>query len=317
MKEIMGFPRKVNIEDRLSLTIWAGVVAFRPDMVTLGKLVAALDEQVNKIIIFNNGGCTDNDLFSLFLSAGHAVMGDGGNVGIGDALNEICRAAAKSGVDFLLTFDQDSAPSKDFASGLLTCTNTLLKAGEPVAAVGPVFVDERDNREIFPVFQADRFWVSKVRPADASHEAIDASILITSGMLINMKVWEAIGEFRGDFFIDHVDTEWCLRAIAKGFCVKVCPRSVMRHQLSDAPPRRVFGRLVLKYSPLRRYYAFRNTCCLFGMQHVPQGMKNYLAVTLVYRFFLNLFVDDQRLASLKAMLTGVFHGISGRMGRRW
>lgn len=303
-------------QGNLKTVVWAGIVAYLPDMVALGRLVTVLDEQVDKIIIFNNGGCSDDDLFRLFLSARHAVMGDGENVGIGDALNEICRAAVKSGVDFLLTFDQDSAPPKDFASGLLDCTNTLLKSGESVAAVGPVFVDERDNREIFPVFQAGCFWVSKVGPADSSLEAIDASILITSGMLINMRAWESVGEFRGDLFIDHVDTEWCLRAIAKGFCIKVCTRSVMTHQLSDAPPRRVFGRLVLKYSPLRRYYAFRNTCCLLVMRHVPQGMKNYLAATLVYRFFLNLFVDDQRLASLKAMLTGIFHGFSGRMGHR-
>jgi rhamnosyltransferase len=296
--------------------IWAGIVAYRPDMARLGRLVAALDEQVDKIVIFNNGGCSDHDLFSLFLSAQHAVMGSGENVGIGDAMNELSRAAAKADVQFLLTFDQDSEPPQNFASGLLGCSSSLLEAGEQVAAVGPVLVDGRNNREIFPVFQADRFWVRKLGLADASHGALDASILITSGMLINIKAWEAVGEFRGDFFIDHVDTEWCLRAIAKGFSLKVCTRTVMRHQLSDASPRRVFGLLVLKYSPLRRYYAFRNSCCLIRMQHVPQGMKNYLVVTLVYRFFLNLFVDDQRLASLKAMLTGIFHGFSGRMGRR-
>jgi rhamnosyltransferase len=296
--------------------VWAGIVVYNPNMPVLSSLILALEAQVERIVVFNNGGCTSAELDSLFSSAGHEVIGLGENVGIGLGLNHIARAALADGADLLLTFDQDSSPPAGFVENLLKCIGSLHQANVPVAAVGPVFVDERGESEVFPVFQASRWWVNKTNPLDSRVSALNASILITSGMLVDLKVWEQVGEFRGDFFIDHVDTEWCLRAAAKGFSVHVCTNTVMPHQLSDAPPKRVLGRLVLKYSPLRRYYAFRNTCRLLLMAHVPQGLKNYLTVTLAYRFFLNLIVDEERLASLRAMIIGMVHGFSGRMGRR-
>jgi rhamnosyltransferase len=285
-------------------------------MPVLSLLILALEAQVERIVVFNNGGCTSAELEKLFSSAGHKVIGLGENVGIGLGLNHIARAALADGADLLVTFDQDSSPPADFVGSLLRCMDSLYQANVPVAAVGPVFVDKRGEREVFPVFQASRWWVNKINPLDSRGPALHASILITSGMLVDLKVWEQIGEFRGDFFIDHVDTEWCLRAAAKGFSVHVCTSTLMPHQLSDEAPKRVFGRLVLKYSPLRRYYAFRNTCRLLMLAHVPQGLKNYLAVTLVYRFFLNLIVDKERVASLRAMVLGMAHGFSGRMGKR-
>ena len=296
--------------------VWAGIVVYNPNIPVLSSLILALEARVERIVVFNNGGCTSAELEKLFSSAGHKVIGLGENVGIGLGLNHIARAALADGADLLVTFDQDSSPPADFVGSLLRCMDSLYQANVPVAAVGPVFIDERGEREVFPVFQASRWWVNKINPLDSRGPALHASILITSGMLVDLKVWEQIGEFRGDFFIDHVDTEWCLRAAAKGFSVHVCTSTLMPHQLSDEAPKRVFGRLVLKYSPLRRYYAFRNTCRLLMLAHVPQGLKNYLAVTLVYRFFLNLIVDEERLASLRAMVVGMAHGFSGRMGRR-
>jgi rhamnosyltransferase len=301
----------------VSSKLWAGIVVYYPDVHVLGALISSLGPQVEKIVVFNNGGLAPEDLHRLVSSVEHLVIDVGENVGIGEALNQISHAAAAEGVEYLVTFDQDSTPAAGFVDGLLNCLEALRRAGRSVAAVGPVFVDRREEVEVFPVFEATRSWVKRINPLEAPEKLVEASILITSGMIVDVRAWETIGEFRADFFIDHVDTEWCLRARSMGYSLGVCSGTVMEHRLSDAPPRRVLGRLVLNYSPLRRYYAFRNTCCLLKMPSVPRGMKNYLAATLAYRFFLNLIIDDQRLLSLKAMLTGIFHGFSGRMGRRW
>jgi rhamnosyltransferase len=73
--------------------------------------------------------------------------------------------------------------------------------------------------------------------------------------------------------------------------------------------------LVLKYSPIRRYYAFRNTIALIKVSFTPYGFRFYLLATLCYRFFINLLVDENKIKSLVAMLTGVGHGLTGKMGR--
>lgn len=295
--------------------IWAGIVVYHPDLGKLGKLIGALEKQVDKIMVYNNGGCLDSCISNLFQAGAFEVIGCGDNVGIGEALNEICRSALSNNVDYIVTFDQDSFPGPDFVQQLYQSFESLRNANKRVAAVGPVFVDERGAREVSPVFQAGRFWVKKINPISTYNAAISASILITSGMLFDISAWEKIGQFREDYFIDHVDTEWCLRALQYGFSLFVCPLVIMPHELSDEAPKRIFGRLVLKYSHIRRYYAFRNTISLIKMRHIPQGMRNYLFVTIIYRFFINLFVDENKIKSLYSMLTGMLHGLAGRMGK--
>lgn len=296
-------------------TTWAGIVVYNPDPGKLGALVAALENQVDRVVIFNNGGCADRELAALFQTGRFDVIGRGTNVGIGLAVNEICRLAVRRNVGHLITFDQDSAPGEGFVGQLRGCMASLAAEGRRVAAVGPLFVDGRGSGESFPVFQTTRFWVRKLNGRAAGPAPQRTSLLITSGMLLSLRAWNKIGGFRDDYFIDHVDTEWCQRALCRGFELYVCPGAVMRHELSDEAPRRLFGRLVLKYSPLRRYYAFRNTVALIRDCATERGLRNYLLATICYRFWINLLIDADRSASLRAMLLGVLHGLTGRMGR--
>jgi len=89
----------------------------------------------------------------------------------------------------------------------------------------------------------------------------------------------------------------------------------MEHELSDEAPKRVFGRLVLKYAPIRRYYTFRNSVALILDRQMPRGNRLYLLATIGYRFFVNLLVDGNKLRSLEAMVRGITDGITGKMGR--
>lgn len=307
--------QKVNMVSNEDV-IWAGVVTYHPDLIKLKNLVNTLEDQVSKIIVFNNGGCLDEEMSKLFQGSNFRIIGCGENIGIAKALNEICKLAAQNSATHVVTFDQDSSPSNDFVNGLHEFFVARCVANKNVAAVGPVFIDERGIKEVLPVFQTERWWVKKINPLNGEHTAICASLLITSGMLLSISAWKTIGEFREDFFIDHVDTEWCLRALNQGFELFVCPSVVMQHEISDESPKRLFGRLVLKYSPIRRYYAFRNTSVLILEQGTPRGMRIYFFTTLCYRFFINLLVDKNKIRSFVAMLTGVVHGVIGKMGKQ-
>lgn len=301
----------MNIKDN---SVWAGIVVYHPELSKLKTLINALESQVEKIVIFNNGGCTVDEIITLFCSNRFEIIGIGQNIGIAKALNEICHVVAQNSVSYVVTFDQDSAPGIGFVSELHKNFLNLSNSNENVAAVGPVFIDEREDREVLPVFQALPFWIKKINPLVGSNIPINASILITSGMLLNISAWKIVGDFREDYFIDHVDTEWCLRARSKGFKLFVCSNLLMKHELSNEAPKRVFGRLVLKYNPVRRYYAFRNTTALIFTDHTPNGFRVYLFTTICYRFFINLIVDKDKIKSLTAMLTGVLHGLTGKMG---
>ena len=296
--------------------IRAGIIVYYPDIMKLGKLIRSIECQVSETIVYNNGGIHGEDIIRLFNSSNYLIINSQENVGIGHAINAICAATTQYMVDYVVTFDQDSAPDVDFVAGLHAFMVSL-EDFDQVAAVGPILIDERSKKEMFPIFQAGVWWVGKVYPQSNSIAAISTTMLITSGMLLKLSAWKESGGFREDFFIDHVDTEWCLRSLALGFKLYVSPSIVMRHELSDEAPKRVFGRLVLKYSPMRRYYTFRNSVVLIMDRQMLMGNRIYLLATLGYRFFVNLLVDDNKVGSFAAMVTGVAHGLMGKLGRRY
>ncbi len=305
------FPTSSN-KDR----IWAGIIVYYPNSKKLQNLLRLLENQVDKIIIFNNGGFVIEEVLGKAGKEKCEVIGSGVNLGMGVAVNQICSMALVDSVPYVITFDQDSTPSLSMVNELYEFNERVANQNAKVAAVGPVFVDKRDGETVFPIFQPGNWWIKKVRPVIGNYDAISTNLLITSGMLLNIDAWKETDGFREDYFIDHVDTEWCIRAVDQGFLLFICPAIVMQHELSDESPKRIFGRLALKYSPIRRYYVFRNTTALILDRQVHRGLKLYFLATMVYRLFLNVIIDDSKWKSFHAMLTGVVHGLIGKMGPR-
>lgn len=296
--------------------IWAGIIVYYPNAKKLQNLLRLLENQVDKIIIFNNGGFVIEEVLGKAGKEICEVIGTGENLGMGVAVNQICSRALGNNVPYVITFDQDSTPSLSMVSELYEFNKRVVNQNPRVAAVGPVFVDKRDGETVFPIFQPGSWWIKKVKPVIGSYDAISTNLLITSGMLLNISAWKETEGFREDYFIDHVDTEWCIRAADQDFLLFICPAIVMQHELSDESPKRIFGRLALKYSPIRRYYVFRNTTALILDKQVHRGLKLYFLTTIVYRLFLNVIIDDSKWKSLYSMLLGISDGMRGKMGRK-
>lgn len=73
-------------------------------------------------------------------------------------------------------------------------------------------------------------------------------------------------------FIDYVDTEWCLRAIAKGYKVYAATSAKMSHAIGDKAIK-VLAWHVPVHSAFRRYYRLRNGLLLARMKHIPPLIK--------------------------------------------
>lgn len=293
----------------------AGIVAYFPNQNKLIDLLDSLENQVSLILIFNNG-VDKNYARDVFDRKNIRVFGSGLNLGIASAINELCLQAIALRASYIVTFDQDSLPSHDFVADLSRQCHRLSTSRDNIAAVGPKFVDKRNGADVYPVFQFSKYWVKKVYPTAIQLDPLNTSLLITSGMLLDLNKWKAIGRFRDDYFIDYVDNEWCIRAASMGYELYVCPSIVMQHELSDAPPRRLFGRLALAYSPIRRYYTFRNAVDLMRKQYVPMGMRLYLFATLIYRTAISLIIDRDKRATLSCIAHGLKDGIAGNLGKK-
>lgn len=142
-------------------------------------------------------------------------------------------------------------------------------------------------------------------------------LLISSGSLIPMEAMNDIGYLDGSLFIDLVDTEWYLRAIAKGYqSYGVCD-AIMNHALGDKVIRIWFGRMrtVPIHSPLRLYYIFRNSVLVSTRPYVSRKWIIDHCLKLVQRIILFPCLVAPRRKYILMILRGLRDGILGRTGK--
>ncbi|OFZ97456.1 MAG: hypothetical protein A3H35_11930 [Betaproteobacteria bacterium RIFCSPLOWO2_02_FULL_62_17] len=237
------------------------------------------------------------------------------NVGIATALNYGFMFAARDEVEFVVTFDQDSQPAEDHVSALVQTWRTLAQQKTfKVGAIGPSFFDDRESIVQFPFFRTHGLRVRKIY-FQAGRSATPVDVLITSGMLVPVSMWREGLKFRDDMFVDLVDSEWCFRAGAAGFSNFGCFSVRMRHHCSDAATTELFGLRLLKYSPIRRYYYFRNSLYVCARSYVPLAHKIRLLMGLAVRLLTMPLIDDAPVLSLAYALRGLRDGIVGNSGK--
>ena len=174
-------------------SVAAVVVTFHPEPDLTAKLASVLT-QVGWIVVVDNGSCDADlpDCSEPTMRGRVEIIANTENRGIGAALNQGLRRAKERGYDWALTLDQDSSPLPNLveASG-----RAFLAYPKPerLAAIGASFVGAEQPTPASA-------WAYRRLPA-----------VITSGTLHSIPAWERLGGFRDDYFIDCVDTEFCLR----------------------------------------------------------------------------------------------------------
>jgi rhamnosyltransferase len=139
---------------------------------------------------------------------------------------------------------------------------------------------------------------------------VQAAFLISSGTLISIPKLLKIGGMRSNYFIDHVDTEWCLRARNKGFFLIGVHSASMEHSLGDKVKRvwLFYLRSVAHHSPLRDYYMFRNTILMLRDVEMPFLWQCFNLFRLFPFAVYFLVFTKNRLIRARAMLLGLKHG---------
>jgi len=297
--------------------VWAVIVAYKPAAGQLVSLLASLTAQCGGVLVMDNGGAAAVRSTEPDWPEGVICIDMGGNTGLGHALNRGFSVARKHGARFVISFDQDSAPDSGLVDGLLSAYEALTEKGMPVAAVGPRFVDERYGaRGAFPFMRLVRGWPRAVRCTDVE-EFVNADFLITSGCLISIEAFDAVGEFDSGMFVDYTDIEWGFRANSRGFKLYGACAVVMRHELGLGHSASILGLTILGYSAVRRYYYARNTVKLLQLSYVPWQWRARMFLGLVGRLLL-LPVTSVWRPSHKGewimYVKGIFAGMRGQRG---
>lgn len=299
----------------------AVVVTYNPDLARLIQLVNAITPQVVQVIAFDNtadGGAKsiwDDPSFKAV-----TVCGMGRNLGLAGGLNRGIEKAIGYGADQVLLLDQDSVAGPEMVASLQNGINSAQTLGFRVAAAGPNFTDSQG--QVPPAFLAIGFPVNRPVAANPDKPFVLTDILITSGMLLKVRAFIAVGPMMDALFIDNVDIEWGFRAVQQGWVLIGVPSAMLCHRMGEIrrpPPKwiKYFGRSnVIQHQPMRLYYIMRNRILLLRMSHVPWRWKLQDLLRIPFKVIVSLQTAEDRRLALKAIIQGLWHGVVGRTGPR-
>lgn len=229
------------------------------------------------------------------------------NLGLGLAYDIAFRAAETAGMTWMLTLDQDTR----LVEGYLGRLTAALRSLDPssIGAVGPRFA----NPGIVDG-DGDHAPESTIGPNPAVQRR---DHVVSSGCVVPLAAWRAVGGFDVGLVVDYVDIEMCARLRRSGREVLQVSDRLMSHRMGSPRTARLFGvwrRTVSGYGPTRQYYIARN------LWLVARRQRPGWAYTEAIRYlkFAALAIGDQQQwrAKIASMAAGHRDGVRGRTGVR-
>lgn len=293
----------------------AVIVLYMPNLPLLDRLLQSVAGQVDRVFIVDNTPGSTAEFSSHFdeCQGRIAYIPLGENKGIATAHNIGIRESLNAGYSHVLLLDQDSALPADMVEQLLAAERRLLAAGKKVAAVGPLFVDEKTGA-VSPTIRHRWLKIEREAIEENSSDPVETDYLIASGSLIRASVLREIGGMLDDLFIDWVDIEWGLRARARGYISYLAPAALLRHSVGDAAVQH-FGRSVTLHSDVRNCYIVRNATYLLRVKTMGWQCRTLTILRIPHYVFLYSRYSDHKMRSFKLLLHAFWDGVRGKLGR--
>jgi rhamnosyltransferase len=295
----------------MTRSVVAVVTAFNPGE-SLIATCAAADKQVEQVVVVDDGSPRDvSDMLGECRSRGWTVIESADNGGIARALNLGVTHALSRGADAVLTLDQDTIIDDDYVQRALA------------------HLDLAESLDLPDVMLSTSTINDLVAPFWFAHKGLTLAFEpIQSGLLITRSLFEKVGLFEEDLFIDCVETEFYLRARAHGGHALVIPGAGIEHLMGQ--PRRWVAprplRWVLRGSlgsfefredaAFRHYYIMRNRWTVYRRYARSEPLwcavsvfKDSLARAGVFMF------GSRRLARMYLTASGFRASVRGETGK--
>ncbi|BBV98510.1 glycosyltransferase family 2 protein [Pseudomonas monteilii] len=294
--------------------VGAVVVLYRPELSMLRRVVESLSGQVERIYIIDNTPNGKRDDY-VGVADGACVfyhaLND--NLGIATAHNRGIDLAREQGMTHVLLMDQDSELAAGTVRRLMQHEALLLEGGVKVAAIGPVFVDEKTG-DAAPAIVPGRWGSKKVNIDLNSPEPVRSTYIIASGSLIRISVLDTVGGMKDDLFIDWVDIEWGERAAQAGYQCYLVPSVTMRHSIGDEFVS-VLGRRITLHSDFRNYFIVRNAAFLACWGALSGATRFQMMRKLPYYVLCYSWFSNRRVYALRLLLLALKDGVMKKMGK--
>lgn len=294
--------------------IAAIIVLYHPDHEAAGSLLSSLIDQVDTVFAIDNtpGSTSMKPAFLEAFGESVSYVPLGENRGIAEAQNIGIELSIKGGYSHVLLLDQDSVLAPNMVGRLIDAEAELLNKGNKVAALAPQIVDERASTRPC-AYHYTFFGVRKVYCDVSATEPVQTDNFIASGSLIRTSTLQVLGGMRSDLFIDHVDTEWALRARTAGYRSYCVPNAILMHSLGDAVTK-ILGKDIHLHSELRHYYQLRNEVYLVRLKTMGWRWRAYILTRIPYHFVVYSVFSRNRLNASCFLLKAIWEGILGKLG---
>lgn len=275
------------------------VILYHPDK-DLMKRVSTYQPHIRKLYVVDNSEKADVELHRFWQRQENVLLiHNGKNEGIAKRLNEAAALAINDGFDWLLTMDQDSFFKEGLFAHYLQC---IKRYGNPdrVAMFGVEYDERLYSRE-------ECAWVP------VNH-------LITSGSLVNLKLFPAMQGFDEALFIDNVDHEYCFHARVLGYDIIKFSSILLTHTLGVVSSHRSlksFKRTPRTlHSPVRMYYTIRNYLYLKKKYagHFAEDFRE-IEKSLLNRIKNNILYHQHRVQIVKNIFRGYRDFKRKKMGK--
>ncbi|CAK2713532.1 rhamnosyltransferase [Vibrio crassostreae] len=297
----------------------AVVVIYNPDSNVENNIIK-LSEQVDQIVVVDNSDEKNGNhkiLFGLFEEIGKKIsyIDNGSNLGIAEALNVGIEFLKREQIDYILTFDQDSVITPGYLKSI-HATFVDLSRKETIGVVGPNIVDVNSEKVGQKYLTTSSRW--RFNFGELNFDRCDLGFVITSGSLFPVTIFDQVGLFKSEYFIDAVDIEYCLRLKVNGYRVGYSNEARLSHSLGEKTTHTILRKNIItsNHNFIRRYYVARNSIYIlkeYGFKY-PFWFLFDLAVTVVNATRVVCF-EKNRSIKVKYSVMGYWHGLKGITGK--
>lgn len=283
--------------------IYAVIVTYHPEADFPAHLAAILP-QVEGVVVVHNGG----DLPAL--PAEVTLIANSENKGLAAAQNQGILAALAKGAEWILLLDDDSAPAPDMIAQMQSAYAAFPEP-ERLGLIAPRVYD-RAVGKTYRHIRGNRWWCWPQNWQNAKEYPPYLTPLcfaIASGSLMPAHVFAKLGLMREDFFIDHIDTEWCARLLSAGYTIMAAPRAALSHALASSTRQ---GAVVRKnYAPERYFTQSRNLFVVIRQYlFKAPALAAISLVSLLCETYRVVRHESQKQAKLSAIVSGIRQSFS-------
>ena len=284
-------------------SVCAVIITYHPSARMLEN-ISQVFAQVQALVVVDNGSNREelDSLRAKKQSLGFQVIENGENLGIAEALNQGVRWAKNKGYPWVILFDQDSGISDGFVGQMFAAWESHPER-ERVGSIHPRYVDPETGIE-----------AAVPRASDGG-----PVLPMTSGALMPVWIFDKIGWFASEYFIDLVDWEYGFRVRAAGYLVADSRQAKLAHAPGNPASITVLGHTFhpTYHSAMRRYYISRNSIVFYRRYFVSfPGWVLNIVYRQLHDTMVSLIVEDGRTRKFRNLLLGTWDGLTGRMGKR-